>query len=184
MQREIVVGIGDIGCAAMNAMPDDPDRFAAFIAVHHGDYLREHRTGDYMYRVPRFQITDPGDTIQIEAHSAFMEHARLRLHEAVTSLQGETNRHSLLLLMALSDTDPAGILTSFAVSLDEQFQSAVFRGLGQVIGGDGSFAPLLERLGVDIHAPYAVTLDEIHAGAYLFAVEVKIDPFLLSDRLL
>src|SRR3546814_8671722 len=38
MERGIVIGVGNLGCAAIRNLPDDPQMFRAFIAIHHTDY--------------------------------------------------------------------------------------------------------------------------------------------------
>src|SRR3546814_7404126 len=50
MERGIVIGVGNLGCAAIRNLPDDPQMFRAFIAIHHTDYIRALWPNDSAYR--------------------------------------------------------------------------------------------------------------------------------------
>src|SRR3546814_3214334 len=47
MERGIVIGVGNLGCAAIRNLPDDPQMFRAFIAIHHTDYIRALRSEEH-----------------------------------------------------------------------------------------------------------------------------------------
>src|SRR3546814_14037901 len=85
MERGIVIGVGNLGCAAIRNLPDDPQMFRAFIAIHHTDYIRALWPNDSAYRVPRYKITDPCDHADMLADPVFVEYGLNRLDTVIRS---------------------------------------------------------------------------------------------------
>lgn len=127
MQRGIVIGVGNLGCAAMRDLPDDPNLFQAFIAIHHTDYIRKLWPNDGAYRVPRYKITDPCDHPDVPADPVFVEYGLNRLDAIIGKLLREAPDAPILLSLALSID--GGDRSS--IELDENLGSAVLRHFAQ-----------------------------------------------------
>src|SRR3546814_1272641 len=97
MERGIVIGVGNLGCAAIRNLPDDPQMFRAFIAIHHTDYIRALWPNDSAYRVPRYKFTDPCDHADMLADPVFVEYGLNRLDTVISKLLREAPDAPILL---------------------------------------------------------------------------------------
>src|SRR3546814_15657227 len=100
MERGIVIGVGNIGCAAIRKLPDDPQMFRAFIAINHTDYIRALSPNDSAYRVPRYKITDPCHQVDMLADPVFVIACLTIIYPVISKLLCEATTTPTLIYIA------------------------------------------------------------------------------------
>lgn len=102
MQRGIAIGIGSIGCAAVQDLPDDPDLFRAFVGV-----IQRSRSADLWqdgreHQVYRHRITSDGEGR--DAHDEDPDFVLLHLLSLLEDLLAKTPDAPILLVAELSNS--------------------------------------------------------------------------------